>query len=476
VTFTPADADDKTLYWTIKEGADVVKINANTGVIEPIKAGYATVVATSYDAFTTDFEAARPAVEIPVTVLYEDGTPVLKGISFAKEVIEINVADVDGEDVGLVIDPAAAKAEVSYSIKDKLGYTTNLLKVVDGKVVVDLSYYKGWPAEYANADLAAKLGDYKLTATAGEFTATATVKLFAVNVTELSLGAEELVMYVGEEYVMQYVIGPEDANIKDVKWDVMTGDAVSVDQNGKVKALKAGKATVRLQSMDSFNLTGPAPVSTCVVTVLQKTPEAVTVEKTAYTVKLGESLQLPAPVVTPEDANMYNHEVEWSVVSAGTGDVNFTIDQNGLLTPRKDGFGMYVWNQFSGNVNVVTVASKADPTVKATITVTVDLNLATAVSVAFDDKLMFVGETFFPTLNVVPADASNADVYHFAAFDAKTGAYVPDAIKDNNDGSYTALKAGEYTVKVSMDSKIGAYTQEPPFTTYPLTVTEVAAE
>ena len=167
---------------------------------------------------------------------------------------------------------------------------------------------------------------------------------------------------------------------------------------------------------------------------------------------------------------MYNHEVEWTVESAGTGDVNFTIDQNGLLTPRKDGFGNYVWNQFSGNVNTVTVASKADPSVKAVITVTVDLNLATAVSVAFDDKLMIVGETFFPTLNVVPADASNADVYHFAAYDAETEAYVPGAIKDNNDGSYTALMAGKYTIKVSMDSKIGAYTQEPPFTTYPLTV------
>lgn len=282
-------------------------------------------------------------------------------------------------------------------------------------------------------------------------------------------------MYVGEEYVMQYTIGPANANDLRVNWRTTNNAGViSVDQNGKVTANKAGTATVVLESKDVY--ADKAPTSTCVVKVLQKTPEAVTVEKTAYTVKLGESLQLPAPVVTPEDANMYNHEVEWSVVSAGTGDVNFTIDQNGLLTPRKDGFGMYVWNQFSGNVNVVTVASKADPTVKATITVTVDLNLATAVSVAFDDKLMYVGETFFPTLNVVPADASNADVYHFAAFDAKTGAYVPDAIKDNNDGSYTALKAGEYTVKVSMDSKIGAYTQEPPFTTYPLTVTEVAAE
>ena len=322
------------------------------------------------------------------------------------------------------------------------------------------------------------LGKHTVKATCGEFTATTVVEVVANTVTEISLGAEVLEMYVGEEYVMQYTIAPADANDKRVQWTLTDNkdNAISVDQNGKVKALKYGSGVVVLTALDSYNLTSDRAVSRCVVKVLQKTPEAVTVEKTAYTVKLGESLQLPAPVVTPEDANMYNHEVEWSVVSAGTGDVNFTIDQNGLLTPRKDGFGMYVWNQFSGNVNVVTVASKADPTVKATITVTVDLNLATAVSVAFDDKLMFVGETFFPTLNVVPADASNADVYHFAAFDAKTGAYVPDAIKDNNDGSYTALKAGEYTVKVSMDSKIGAYTQEPPFTTYPLTVTEVAAE
>jgi uncharacterized protein YjdB len=73
---------------------------------------------------------------------------------------------------------------------------------------------------------------------------------------------------------------------------------------------------------------------------------------------------------------------------------------------------------------------------------------------------MKVGDTFRPTINVVPADATNADLYHFSA---------NGAVKDNKDGSFTALKAGTYTLKVTMD---GMYMMQPPFTTFTLTIEE----
>ena len=53
----------------------------------------------------------------------------------------MNVDDQDGEDLGLVIDPTAAKAEVTYTVVNSWNSKYHDVVVKDGKATLDFSKY-----------------------------------------------------------------------------------------------------------------------------------------------------------------------------------------------------------------------------------------------------------------------------------------------------------------------------------------------
>ena len=449
-TVNPTDADDKTVKW-YSSNESVATVDAN-GKVTAVAVGNAVITCESMDKFNLDNTAPIKA-ECKVFVKTEDMEFAVTEISFDAESVELPIDNTTGVALNPVFNPADAPASAcTWTVKDAAGYTTNQLYVKDGKVFVNPDVF----AAYQDYAMVGKT--YTVTATSNydsKVSASIEVDVTAVAVTSLTLGAETLVMKVGETYAMKFTLGPDNATDKTVKWDVFKGDAVTVDENGVVKAVKVGKATVRLQSMSKYN-TESAPVAYCEIDV---PPTAIAFEKEAYTVVLGKTLQLAA-VSTPESTLPVKFEI-LSPASQATSD-KFTMTEAGLVTA----VGYWAYYGYGENKNVYTVkVSYVDyPEISDTATVTVDEHLATECSVSFESMTMKVGDTFRPTVNVVPADATNADLYHFSATGTSYG-----AVKDNNDGSFTALKAGTYTLTVTMD---GMYMMQPPFTTFTLTIEE----
>lgn len=462
-TVNPEDADDKTLKWYSSNTA-VATVDEN-GKVTAVAVGNAVITCESMDNFNLN-KTAPVKAECKVFVKSADMEFAVTAISFPSDV-EISILDEAGVALNAEFNPADAPTTAcTWTVKDAAGYTTNQLTVKDGKVFVNPDVF----ASYQDYAMVGKT--YTVTATSNydaEVSASVKVKVTAVEVSSLTLGAETLVMSVGETYAMKYTLGPDNATDKTVKWDIFKGDAVTIDENGVIKAVKVGKAVVRLQSMSKYNTVNPAPVAYCEIDV---PPTAIAFEEDAYTVVVGKTLQLAA-VATPESTLPVKFEIV-SPASQATSD-KFTMTEDGLVTA----VGCWAYNGYGENMNIYTVkVSYVDyPEISATATVTVDEHLATACSVSFESMTMKVGDTFRPTVNVVPADATNAGLYHFTAytygsFNEQYGygsTPYPPAVKDNNDGSFTATAAGTYTLVVSMD---GLYMMQPPFTSFTLTIEE----
>ena len=87
-------------------------------------------------------------------------------------------------------------------------------------------------------------------------TALSVMFLFAcketIPIESVTVEPSSLLMAVGESSVLKAIVLPEQASIKTVRWSVTEGsEVVSVDENGKVTALKDGRAVVTAVGTDS---------------------------------------------------------------------------------------------------------------------------------------------------------------------------------------------------------------------------------
>ncbi len=71
-------------------------------------------------------------------------------------------------------------------------------------------------------------------------------------------------LIVGEDFTIKATVEPSNATNKEVKWQSDDSDVASVDTNGKVKAIKAGTATITVTTVDGNK------TATCRVTVEEK--------------------------------------------------------------------------------------------------------------------------------------------------------------------------------------------------------------
>lgn len=476
-TVNPEDADDKTVKWSSSNTA-VATVDEN-GKVTAVAVGNAVITCESMDNFNINKEAPIKA-ECKVFVKTEDMEFAVTAISFPSDV-EISILDEAGVALNPEFNPANAPTSAcTWTVKDAAGYTTNQLTVKDGKVFVNPDVF----ATYQDYAMVGKT--YTVTATSNydaEVSASVKVKVTAVAVTKLTLGAEQLDMFVGETYNMQYILGPENATDKTVKWDVFEGDAVTVDENGVIKAVKAGQATVRLQSMSKYNVDVEAPVSYCVINVMKKAATEVAFATDTTVVFYGETAQL-ATVVKPADAEVYDNTVKYEVVS-GTIKSNIAVDENGLVTvkafnttyPDTEGYDEN-WNPIFKNADqhntyVVRATLVSNPSVYAETTVIVRLNVPESVNISVEKVTMVVGDTFTPAVTYAPANTMIPDT----EYTLSSSAY---GVVNVSGKTLTAAKVGKTTITVSApmmsaDYKVTYYPFGPaPTTTFEVEV--VAAE
>ncbi len=153
----------------------------------------------------------------------------------------------------------------------------------------------------------------------------------------------------GETLELFYKLEPSDATTQGVTWASDNTDIATVDEDGIVTAVKAGTATITVSVKGQ-----PEIKATCTITVKSSAIAVtkLTLSESSAEVSVGKTLTLTCTI---EPTNATNKELVWST----SNETIATVDAQGVVTGVK-----------AGTVTI-TVASKSDPSVKATCTVTV---------------------------------------------------------------------------------------------------------
>jgi uncharacterized protein YjdB len=265
---------------------------------------------------------------------------------------------------------------------------------------------------------ALKAGTATITATAGGKKGTCSVtvaaKVYSVTGVKLDITSKELTE--GESFTLKATVEPDNATDKSVTWSSSANDVASVDQNGKVTALKAGTATITVTTKDG------SKKATCAITVKAKVipVTGVTLDASAMEVDEGFSFMLTA-TVNPDNAT--DKSVTWSSSDATVA----TVSQTGEVTGVK-----------KGTATITVTTNNGGKTATCTVTV-----IARVASVSLDKNTLELAEGEFATLvaTVLPENANEKSVTWSSSDEA--------VAKVDQTGKVTAVKKGTATITVT---------------------------
>ena len=239
-----------------------------------------------------------------------------------------------------------------------------------------------------------------------------------VKVTGVTMNSTSLTLVEGETAELVATISPKNADNQTVLWSSSDGSVASVD-NGKVTALKEGKATITAKSDDG------GFTATCSITVNPKTVEvtSVTLSKAGLALTEGESETLIA-TVNPEDAT--DKSITWS-----SSDTSIATVEEGKITALKEGSA--------------TITARAGDK-SATCEVTVAKKVIDVESIELSDSSLNLteGESMTLTATVKPDNATDKSV---------TWTSSDPSIASVNEGKVTAIKEGETTITAKSGDK-----------------------
>ena len=193
-----------------------------------------------------------------------------------------------------------------------------------------------------------KEGQVTITVTSSNgISATCIVNVVAetVNVNKIVLNPNNISLKVGDTDQIVSKVEPENATERDLVWSSSDSSIVTVDENGVIKGLKPGTATITVKTKDG------KVSSTCKITVEAIKVSEIVLNLNEMPLKVGKSGQLVA-TVKPDNAT--DKEVIWTTSDSSIA----TVDENGKVTGIKEG--------------TVTIAAKTkDGKISATCTVIV---------------------------------------------------------------------------------------------------------
>ncbi|WP_175412992.1 Ig-like domain-containing protein [Clostridium sp. AWRP] len=244
----PENATYKTVKW-ISSDSDVARVfNDYSGAVTGVKEGTATITAVSNDDNTIKAEYKLTVIpKISVTGITLDKTD--ETLSAGNSIKLVPTIQPDN----------AADKNVTWASSDTSIATVDR----DGKVT---GVSAGGPVV-----ITATTEDGKETATCN---ITVTKK---VDVTGVTLDISSKDLEVGDEFQLIPTVNPDNASNKNVTWSSSDTTIGSVDENGKVKALKAGKVDITVTTDDSKK------TAVCSVNVNDKDLKDKTIELTNLT-------------------------------------------------------------------------------------------------------------------------------------------------------------------------------------------------
>ena len=167
----------------------------------------------------------------------------------------------------------------------------------------------------------------------------------------------------GSPVTLELEIYPEDATTAEVIWDSSNPSVAAVDENGAVRPLRAGSATITATSLDGFH------TAICTVTVSSSSVSVtgVRLSSSSLTLRVDETATLTATVIP---SNATNRSVSWSSSNTAVATVYPEGSNRGGI--RAFGVGeatITVTTSDGGRIATcrVTVLPKEDPVVKVIV-------------------------------------------------------------------------------------------------------------
>ena len=240
-----------------------------------------------------------------------------------------------------------------------------------------------------------------------------------INVNNLITGMEwkdtVTALLVGDTYQMQVDIVPVDAVVKTLDWKSSDKAVATVDSNGKVTAVGAGRTTITATAQDGTGIS-----ISCVITVTQPVT-GITLNKTSLSLKTGGSATLTA-TVSPSNAS--NKEVSWKSSDTSVA----TVDTSGKVTAVAPGSA------------TITATAKDGSGKSASCTITVTQPV-TGISLNKTSLSLKMGGSATLTATVAPSNASNKEV-SWKSSDTSVATV-------DTSGKVTAVAVGSATITVT---------------------------
>ncbi|MBQ7587655.1 MAG: Ig-like domain-containing protein [Lachnospiraceae bacterium] len=382
-TVSPDNATDKGVTWSSSDTA-VATVDEN-GKVTGISAGEAIITATTVDGgYTAECVVTVTGSKIDVTGITVD--PTARTIEENEEFII----------VATIIPDNATDKSVTFTSSDPLVAAVD----EDGKVT------------------GISEGEATIIATTNDGNKKARCKVTVLkrkkDVTGITVEPASKTINTGEEFIISPTVTPDDATDKSVTWTSSDTDIAVVDRDGKVTGKAPGTVTITATTNDGGFTAG------CTVTVIEEEEERVILNK--YDISLYEGdRELIIATVKPD--SVADKSVTWSSSDPAVA----TVDEHGWIEAVKAG------------VAVITATSKNGKTADCIVTVisrTVPVESITADPVS---KTIFIGESFFITTTITPADATDKGV---------TWSSDDPVIASVYRGSVTGYSIGTTTVRV----------------------------
>ena len=130
-----------------------------------------------------------------------------------------------------------------------------------------------------------------------------TLKVYS-KVEEIKLDIENLTLQEGENYNLKATIYPEDATNKNITFNSENNDIATVDQSGKITAIKEGTTKITVTSQDSQNSQNNLNSQDNQSNPVQKSIEVKVIKKlTEDELKFDESLKIQGNIISGFDHN-----------------------------------------------------------------------------------------------------------------------------------------------------------------------------
>lgn len=226
-----------------------------------------------------------------------------------------------------------------------------------------------------------------------ETTCTVNVTSDAVQVESVTLNKTTLDLMVGGNETLIATVLPVEAADKSLTWLSSDSTVATVDQNGKVTAVKAGNTTITVGTANGKKATCTVTVTPAGTTTTPVT--GVTITPPNLDLKVNETFTLTATV---EPSNASNKKVTWSTSAPTVATVDASTGAVKALAV--------------GTAVITATTEDGEKTATCTVTVTAATTNVPVTGVSLNAKTLVVGKgaTRALTATVAPPNASNKGV------------------------------------------------------------------